>query len=59
METENMKEKILCDFGISLSHLEVNLKQLSEKLMSVKINVLKKHLFPNSTMAFADILRNI
>ena len=54
-----MKEKILCNFGISLSHLEVNLKQLSEKLMSVKINVLKKHLFPNSTMAFADILRNI
>ena len=37
METESLKEKILCDLGFSLPYMNVNLKQLSVEFLSVKV----------------------
>ena len=41
-EMESMKEKMSCDLWFPLTHTKVNLKQLSEKFVSVKINYLKR-----------------
>ena len=41
MEMKSMKEKISCDLWFSLPDIKVNLKQMSEKFMSVKIHAPK------------------
>ena len=68
MEMENMKEKLSFDLWLSLLDMKATLKHGfmpkatvwndSEKFMFVKIHVLKKHMLPNFTVAFVDILWN-
>ena len=61
-EMENMKEKLSCDLWFCLLDVKVTITQLLETVLKnscpQKCMSLKKHLFPNFTVAFVDILRN-